>query len=134
MSPAHTLPSPRMSRRILPGRAPRERIRIPLTFTRNSITPSLTLGMVEYSWRTPSILTQVTAAPSTELSRIRRMGFPMVIPYPRSSGSMANFPYLSPVSSTLISGKIASGLWGVTPLERSEVSSIANTTSSNTLR
>ena len=53
------------------------------------MTSSLTPGMTEYSWGTPSIFTQVTAVPWMELSSSRRSGLPTVVAYPRSSGSRA---------------------------------------------
>ena len=42
----------------------------------------------------------VTAAPGSEDNRIRRKELPKVVPYPRSSGSTTNLPYLA---SSLIS-------------------------------
>jgi hypothetical protein len=53
---------------------------------RISVTSSTTPGMVENSWRTPSIRTAVMAAPVIEERRIRRRALPTVIPYPRSNG------------------------------------------------
>ena len=66
MSPAETSPWPATSRRSLPGRSTWERRRTPLMFRRMSDTCSLTWSIVAYSWRTPSILTDVTAAPFSE--------------------------------------------------------------------
>jgi hypothetical protein len=42
--------------------------------------------LLENSCRTPSILTAVIAAPSTDESRMRRSAFPIVVPNPRSNG------------------------------------------------
>ncbi len=43
-----------------------------------SVTSSLTPGMVENSWATPSMRTLVTAAPAREESRTRRRELPKV--------------------------------------------------------
>jgi len=37
----------------------------------------------------------VTAAPSIELSNVRRNALPIVVPKPRSNGWAENFPYFS---------------------------------------
>ena len=57
-----------------------------------SVTSSLTYGMEENSWATPSIETEVTAAPFSVLSSTRRSALPSVVPKPGSSGSISNFP------------------------------------------
>ena len=58
----------------------------------NSVTSSLTPGTVENSWSTPSILTDVVAAPGKDDKRILLSAFPKVIPYPLSSGSTTYLP------------------------------------------
>ena len=57
-----------------------------------SVTSSLTPSMVVNSCWTPSILTEVTAAPSRDESSTRRSELPNVWPKPRSSGSTSNRP------------------------------------------
>ena len=52
-----------------------------------SVTSSLTPGTVENSCATPSIFTEVMAAPSRDESSTRRSELPNVYPKPRSSGS-----------------------------------------------
>ncbi len=51
-----------------------------LRLRRMSVTSSTTPGMVENSWRTPWIWTDVMAAPVIEDSRIRRRALPTVTP------------------------------------------------------
>ena len=55
-----------------------------------SVTSSVTSGTVVNSCSTPSILTEVIAAPWSELSSTRRSELPSVVPKPRSSGSATN--------------------------------------------
>jgi hypothetical protein len=50
----------------------------PLRFRMISVTSSTTPSMVENSWRLPSILMLVTAAPGMEDSRVRRRELPRV--------------------------------------------------------
>src|SRR6476620_4356536 len=57
------------------------------TLSTMSVTSSRTPARDENSWRTPSILIDVTAAPCSELSSTRRSELPRVMPKPRSSGS-----------------------------------------------
>ena len=52
-----------------------------------SVTSSLTPLTVVNSWATPSIFTELTAAPSSDDRRTRRSALPNVCPKPRSSGS-----------------------------------------------
>ncbi len=52
-----------------------------------SVTSSFTPLMVVNSCATPSILTELTAAPWSDESRTRRRALPNVCPKPRSSGS-----------------------------------------------
>ena len=54
-------------------------------------TSSTTPGTVENSCTTPSIFTLVIAAPGNDDNKILLNEFPIVIPYPRSSGSHTNF-------------------------------------------
>ena len=75
MSEALTSPRPETSMRSLPGRSTSVRSLMPFTLRRNSDTSSFTCGIVAYSCSIPSILTQVTAVPFSELYRIRRIGF-----------------------------------------------------------
>lgn len=51
---------------------------IPFRFSTMSVTSSVTPGMVENSWATPSMRTLVTAAPASEESSTRRREFPKV--------------------------------------------------------
>ena len=51
---------------------------MPLRLSTMSVTSSLTPGMVENSWATPSMRTLVTAAPAREESSTRRSEFPKV--------------------------------------------------------
>ncbi|MDA0232222.1 MAG: hypothetical protein O3C69_01915 [Chloroflexi bacterium] len=112
MSPARTSPSPSTSIRNRPGLFARERIRTPFRFRRKSVTSSRIPASDAYSCGTPSILAQVTAAPGTELSSVRRSELPSVIPLPRGSGSMANLPKSSLVSTTDIAGCGTAGAGG----------------------
>ena len=52
-----------------------------------SVTSSRTPGIDENSCSTPSICTEVTAAPWSEDSSTRRSELPSVVPKPRSRGS-----------------------------------------------
>ena len=69
-----------------------------------SVTSSLTPGMLENSWATPSIRTLVIAAPFSDESRTRRRLLPYVYPNPLSRGSIVNEPSLSLTSSAEIVG------------------------------
>jgi hypothetical protein len=80
----------------------------PFRFRMMSVTSSRTPGTDVNSWATPSILTEVTAAPSREESRTRLRLLPNVYPNPRSSGSTTNVPSVSPTSSDVIFGMISS--------------------------
>jgi len=51
------------------------------------VASSTTSGMGLNSWATPSMRTAVMAAPSMELSRIRRRPFPIVVPKPLSKAA-----------------------------------------------
>ena len=57
-----------------------------------SVTSSATSGMVVNSCSTPSIFTEVMAAPCSDESSTRRSELPSVMPKPRSSGSATNLP------------------------------------------
>ena len=69
-----------------------------------SVTSSRTPGRVVNSCATPSSLTEVTAAPSSEESSTRRSELPNVYPKPRSSGSITKTPRCSLTSSWVILG------------------------------
>src|SRR4029077_19455835 len=58
-----------------------------LTFKTTSVTYSRTPGNEENSCNTPSICSEVTAAPWSEDNNTRRSALPSVRPKPRSSGS-----------------------------------------------
>ena len=60
-----------------------------------SVASSTTPGMDWNSCSTPSMRMAVTAAPSMELSRVRRRALPMVVPKPRSKGWALNLPNVS---------------------------------------
>src|SRR6266498_6063282 len=66
--------------------------RTSLRFRMMSVTSSATSGIVMNSCSTPSIFTEVMAAPCSDESSTRRNEFPRVMPNPRSSGSATNFP------------------------------------------
>src|SRR5438874_9099281 len=69
-----------------------------------SVTSSVTLGIVENSCRTPSILTDEMAAPGIDEYSTRRREFPTVYPNPGSSGSIMNLERVGETTSSLISG------------------------------
>ena len=87
MSPALTTPGPslRSTRRFGPSACLRSAISLMLRTM--SVTSSRTPAMEENSCSTPSICTEVTAAPCSEESSTRRSALPSVVPKPRSSGS-----------------------------------------------
>ncbi len=64
-----------------------ERIAIVLMLRTMSVTSSRTPGIDENSCSTPSMCTEVTAAPWSEERSTRRRELPRVVPKPRSSGS-----------------------------------------------
>jgi hypothetical protein len=66
-----------------------------LRFNTTSVTSSFTPGIVANSCSTPSILIDVTAAPTMDDSSARRSALPIVVPNPRSNGSAVNLPYVS---------------------------------------
>src|SRR5689334_8621502 len=84
-------------------------------FRMMSITSSRTPGTEVNSCATPSIFTEVTAAPSSEDMSTRRRLLPNVYPKPRSSGSTTKVPTVSPASSDVILGMISS-MWWLRPL------------------
>ena len=73
-----------------------------------SVTSSLTPGSVENSCETPSILTELTAAPSSDDRRTRRSALPNVCPKPRSSGSTSKRVRLVATCS-----RVMLGIWKV---------------------
>src|SRR6185437_3609550 len=85
--PAVTSPGPVWRTRIFFGPSPCMRRPIALMLRTMSVTSSRTPGIEENSCSTPSICTEVTAAPCSEESRMRRSALPSVRPKPRSSGS-----------------------------------------------
>ena len=68
-----------------------------------SVTSSFTPGMELNSCRTPSIFTELMAAPGREESMILLRELPNVIPYPLSRGSTTNFPYFLSSEISVIS-------------------------------
>src|SRR5215216_6459770 len=86
-----------------------------LTLRMMSTTSSLTPGTVENSWLTPSILTFVTAAPSSPESNTLLKELPKVCPRPRGNGSATNLPRLSSSSSTLKRGGAMSNIVKLPP-------------------
>src|SRR5213080_3440413 len=117
MSEAFTGPAPFFeSRTSISGDSPcRRQIRF-LKLRRMSVTSSRTPGRVVNSCATPSILTEVTAAPSSEESSTRRSEFPNVYPKPRSSGSIWKIPRFSSTSSWTIFG-----IWNSIKLVRTAI-------------
>ena len=57
-----------------------------------SVASSTTPAIDWNSCSTPSMRIAVTAAPSIELSSVRRRALPMVVPKPRSNGWALNLP------------------------------------------
>src|SRR5215218_7460806 len=88
----------------------------PFTLRMMSTTSSLTPGIVENSWLTPSIRTLVTAAPGSPESITRRKELPRVCPRPRGSGSATKVPRRSSSSSTLKRGGAISNIVKVPPV------------------
>ncbi len=88
ISPAVTRPGPSFSSLSIRTSWLNERTGMRFRFSRISITSSRTPGRVLNSWSTPSIRTDVMAAPLIEERRTRLRALPRVAPYPRSSGSM----------------------------------------------
>src|ERR671916_629878 len=80
-----------------------------------STTSSLTPGIVENSWLTPSMRTFVAAAPGSPESITRRKELPKVCPSPRGRGSATKIPRRSSSSSTLKRGGAISNIVKVPP-------------------
>ena len=95
MSSAVKSPGPFLLIVITLGCSPWSLTRSRLRFRTTSVTSSLTPGIVENSCSTPSILIEVTAAPTIDESNTRRKPLPIVAPNPRSKGSAVNLPYVS---------------------------------------
>src|SRR5262245_11179144 len=74
-----------------------------------SVVSSTTPGTDENSCRTPSIFTDVIAAPSIDDRRMRRSAFPIVVPKPRSNGCAENRPNFGVSVSRSTSRRF--GLW-----------------------
>src|SRR5215203_1503550 len=105
MSPAVTVPEPRLLRRTsISGDSPWSRATRFFRAEMMSTTSSRTPGKVVNSCATPSIFTEVTAAPSSDESSTRRSELPNVWPKPRSSGSITKTPRRSSTSSWTIRG------------------------------
>ena len=87
MSPAVTTPGPvaRISTRFGPSTS--IFTATPLRFSTMSVTSSRTPGTLENSCSTPSIWTDVMAAPCSDDRSTRRSALPSVRPKPRSRGS-----------------------------------------------
>src|SRR5258706_4669107 len=94
-SPARTSPFPRISNTPFLGPSPNSLSRTCFRFNTISVTSSITPGSVENSCSTPSMRTDVIAAPCSDDSSTRRSPLPSVVPKPRSSGSSVNLPYRS---------------------------------------
>ena len=78
MSAAVTGPEPCLRRYITTGSSCSLETTRPLMFRMISVTSSLTPGIVENSWSTPSMRMLVTAAPGMLESRVRRIELPSV--------------------------------------------------------
>src|SRR5215469_878355 len=85
--PARTSPGPPARSRMRFGPSPCIRSAIPLMLSTTSVTSSSTPGSDENSCSTPSIWTEVMAAPWRDDSSTRRSALPRVSPKPRSRGS-----------------------------------------------
>ena len=78
MSAAVTSPGPCLCRYMSTGSSFSEETTRSLRFRMMSATSSFTPAIVENSWRTPSMRTDVTAAPGIDDSSVRRMELPSV--------------------------------------------------------
>ncbi len=78
MSAAVTAPGPCLRRYITTGSSCSLETTRPLMLRMISVTSSLTPGIVENSWSTPSMRMLVTAAPGMLESRVRRSELPSV--------------------------------------------------------
>ncbi len=78
MSPAVTSPGPFAFRYTVTGSSDSLRITSSFRFKMMSVTSSVTFGIVENSCSTPSIRTELIAAPGIEDSSVRRSEFPTV--------------------------------------------------------
>ena len=111
MSPAVTRPGPVLRRVMRLGASVCERIAMVLMLRTMSVTSSRTPGIDENSCSTPSICTEVTAAPWSDDRSTRRRALPSVVPKPRSSGSattVATRLGSSPVVTCSLFGLISS--------------------------
>src|SRR2546428_14059942 len=89
-SPALATPGPFLRRRMDLVLSACNLKRIFLTLRMMSVTSSEMPGIVENSCRTPSILTETTAAPDNEDCKTRRRELPTVLPDPRPTGPPPN--------------------------------------------
>ena len=78
MSAAVTSAGPLARRYAETGSSTSDRRTSSFRFRMMSVTSSVTLGMVENSWRTLSIFTEEIAAPGMDDSSVRRRAFPSV--------------------------------------------------------
>ena len=111
MSPARTWPGPCFLSTIRFGPSACILMAISLMLRTMSVTSSRTPGIDENSCSTPSICTEVTAAPCSEDSSTRRSALPSVTPKPRSSGSATAVAWLfgsSPGVTSSFCGLISS--------------------------
>src|SRR6266508_2626158 len=105
MSEAFTAPAPLFATwTSISGESPCRRQTRFLRLRMMSVTSSRTPVRVVNSCEMPSILTEVTAAPSSDESSTRRSELPNVWPKPRSSGSIWKTPRFSLISSWTIFG------------------------------
>ena len=106
MSPAVTMPGPvaRISSRFGPSTS--IFTATPLRFRTMSVTSSRTPGTIENSCSTPSIWTEVIAAPCSEESSTRLSALPRVRPKPRSSGSATAVAWRDGSAPCLISSAV----------------------------
>src|SRR3954470_2897947 len=105
MSAAVTSPGPCLRRYMVTGSSCSEETTRSLRFRIIWVASSLTPATVENSWRTPSTLMLVTAAPGMDDSRVRRRELPRVYPKPGSSGSMVNRDRVSLIGSSARVGR-----------------------------
>src|SRR3984893_12005647 len=111
MSPAVTCPGPCFFNTMRLGPSPCILSAMSLMLSTMSVTSSRTPAIEENSCRTPSMCTEVTAAPCSDESKMRLSALPSVRPKPRSRGSattVATRLGSPPTATASFSGRISS--------------------------